>query len=76
MSGAGADERLQRATYLDLARAVLTREYLVFVRYPANAVGGIVVALVFVSLMFQVGEADGKKPRMDASGGIAVRCFS
>ena len=34
-------ETPRRATYYDLVRAVLYREFLIFVRYPANAVGGL-----------------------------------
>lgn len=75
MSGAGADERLQRATYLDLARAVLTREYLVFVRYPANAVGGIVVALFFFGLIFYGGEMVAGQALTDSIEGIVVGYF-
>ena len=43
------------AGYYHLARAVLYREFLLFVRYPANAVGGIVVSLFFFGVLFYGG---------------------
>jgi len=41
--GPDASETPRPAGYRHLARAVLYREYLIFVRYPANAVGGLVI---------------------------------
>ena len=78
MSGAAdgdEDGSLRRATYLDLARAVLWREYLVFVRYPANAVGGIVVALFFFGLIFYGGEMVAGRALTESIEGIVVGYF-
>ncbi len=69
------DDGLRRATYLDLARAVLVREYLVFVRYPANAVGGVVVALFFFGLLFYGGEMVAGQALTDSIEGIVVGYF-
>jgi ABC-2 type transport system permease protein len=66
---------LPRATYRDLARAVLYREYLVFVRYPADAVGGIVVALFFFGLIFYGGEMVAGRALTDSIEGIVVGYF-
>mgnify|MGYP006926897306 CR=1 FL=1 len=50
-SGGGADGQPRRASVVDLMLAVLKREYLIFVRYPADAVGGVVVSLLFFALL-------------------------
>jgi ABC-2 type transport system permease protein len=68
-------ERPTRATALDLFRAVLYREYLIFVRYPANAVGGIVVALFFFGLLFYGGEMVAGQALTDSLEGIVVGYF-
>jgi ABC-2 type transport system permease protein len=71
----GTGGAARRATYLDLARAVLYREYLVFVRYPANAVGGVVVALFFFGLLFYGGRMLAG-PTLDGSlSGLVVGYF-
>ena len=69
------EERPQRAGYGHLARAVLYREYLVFVRYPANAVGGIVVALFFFGLLFYGGRMVAGRALTDSLEGIIVGYF-
>jgi ABC-2 type transport system permease protein len=63
------------ATYRDLARAVLYREYLVFVRYPANAVGGIVVALLFFGLLFYGGRMLAGPALEESLSGLVVGYF-
>jgi len=63
------------ATHLDLARAVLYREYLLFVRYPANAVGGIVVSLFFFGLLFYGGRMIAGRALTDSIEGIVVGYF-
>jgi ABC-2 type transport system permease protein len=54
---------------------VLYREYLVFVRYPANAVGGIVVALFFFGLLFYGGRMVAGRALTDSIEGIVVGYF-
>ncbi|SFG36607.1 ABC-2 type transport system permease protein [Halopelagius inordinatus] len=63
------------ATYYHLARAVLYREYLLFVRYPANAVGGIVVALFFFGVLFYGGRLLAGRALTDSLEGIVVGYF-
>lgn len=63
------------ATYYHLARAVLYREYLVFVRYPANAVGGIVIALFFFGVLFYGGRLLAGQALADSLEGIIVGYF-
>jgi ABC-2 type transport system permease protein len=65
----------RRAGYRHLARAVLYREYLVFVRYPADAVGGIVVALIFFALLFFGGRAIAGQALADSLEGLVVGYF-
>jgi len=65
----------RRAGYRHLMRAVLYREYLVFVRYPANAVGGIVVALFFFGLLFYGGRMLAGQALTDSIEGIIVGYF-
>jgi len=65
----------RRAGYRHLMRAVLYREYLVFVRYPANAVGGIVVALFFFALLFYGGRMVAGRALTDSIEGIIVGYF-
>jgi ABC-2 type transport system permease protein len=63
------------AGYIDLARAVLYREYLVFVRYPADAVGGIVLATFFFGLLFYGGRMVAGRALTDSIEGIVVGYF-
>ena len=63
------------ATYADLAKQVLYREYLIFVRYPANAVGGIVISLFFFGLLFYGGEMVAGRALTDSLEGIIVGYF-
>jgi len=65
----------KRATYADLAKQVLYREYLIFVRYPANAVGGIVISLFFFGLLFYGGEMVAGRALTDSLEGIVVGYF-
>jgi ABC-2 type transport system permease protein len=61
--------------YRHLARAVLYREYLLFVRYPANAVGGIVVALFFFGLLFYGGRMLAGQALTESLEGLIVGYF-
>ncbi|MFC7080054.1 ABC transporter permease [Halorussus caseinilyticus] len=63
------------AGYRHLARAVLYREYLVFVRYPANAIGGIVVSLFFFGLLFYGGRMIAGQALDDSIEGLVVGYF-
>ncbi|SNR68498.1 ABC transporter permease [Halorubrum vacuolatum] len=63
------------ATYYHLARAVLYREFLIFVRYPANAVGGIVVALFFFGVLFYGGQLLAGQALADSLEGIITGYF-
>ncbi|UPV74338.1 ABC transporter permease [Halorussus limi] len=65
----------RRAGYLQLAQAVLYREYLIFVRYPANAIGGIVVSLFFFGLLFYGGKMLAGRALTDSIEGIIVGYF-
>ncbi|MFB6156676.1 MAG: ABC transporter permease [Haloferacaceae archaeon] len=75
----GRDERggtdAVAAGYADLARAVLYREYLVFVRYPADAVGGIVLGVFFFGLLFYGGRMVAGRALTDSIEGIVVGYF-
>jgi len=71
----GVDDEPRPATYRHLVRAVLYREYLVFVRYPANAVGGIVVALFFFGVLFYGGRMVAGRALTDSIEGIVVGYF-
>jgi len=71
----GTDAEPRPAGYLTLARAVLYREYLIFVRYPANAVGGIVIALFFFGLLFYGGRLLAGRALTDSIDGIVVGYF-
>ena len=82
--GHGADESApragdgiepRRAGYGTLAKAVLYREYLIFVRYPANAIGGIVIALFFFGLLFYGGRLIAGRALTDSIDGIVVGYF-
>ena len=63
------------ATHYHLARAVLYREFLIFVRYPANAVGGIVVSLFFFVILFYGGTLLAGQALSDSIEGIIVGYF-
>jgi ABC-2 type transport system permease protein len=63
------------AGYGQLARAVLYREYLVFVRYPANAIGGIVISVFFFGLLFYGGRMLAGRALTDSIEGIIVGYF-
>ncbi|MCU4716563.1 ABC transporter permease [Halapricum hydrolyticum] len=63
------------AGYYHLAKAVLYREYLIFVRYPANAVGAIVVSLIFFGLLFYGGRMLAGQALTDSLEGIVVGYF-
>jgi ABC-2 type transport system permease protein len=71
----GREPHPKPAGYVQLARAVLYREYLVFVRYPANAVGGIVVALFFFGLLFYGGRMIAGQALTDSIEGLVVGYF-
>jgi len=71
----GGRDGVERAGYTHLARAVLYREYLVFVRYPANAVGGIVVALFFFGVLFYGGRMLAGRALTDSIEGLVVGYF-
>jgi ABC-2 type transport system permease protein len=78
-TGSGADtstsDEPRPAGYLTLTKAVLYREYLIFVRYPANAVGGIVIALLFFGLLFYGGRLLAGRALTDSIDGIVVGYF-
>ena len=65
----------REAGYYHLARAVLYREYLIFVRYPANAIGGIVIALFFFGVLFYGGQMVAGQALTDSIEGIIVGYF-
>ena len=71
----GSGDEPRPAGYATLARAVLYREYLIFVRYPANAVGGIVIALLFFGLLFYGGRLLAGQALTDSIDGIVVGYF-
>jgi len=72
---AASDDAGRPAGYLDLARAVLYREYLVFVRYPADAVAGILLGLFFFGLLFYGGRMIAGRALTDSIEGIIVGYF-
>ncbi|SDJ58341.1 ABC transporter permease [Natronorubrum texcoconense] len=65
----------QPAGYYHLARAVLYREFLIFVRYPANAIGGIVISLFFFGVLFYGGQMIAGQALTDSIEGIIVGYF-
>ncbi|WP_254761825.1 ABC transporter permease [Natrinema marinum] len=77
MTAAGPDagETPRPAGYRHLARAVLYREYLIFVRYPANAVGGLVISVFFFGLLFYGGRMVAGQALTDSIEGIIVGYF-
>jgi ABC-2 type transport system permease protein len=70
-----AETEPRPATYYHLARAVLYREFLIFLRYPANAVGGIVVAIFFFGLLFYGGQLLVGRAITQSLEGIVVGYF-
>ncbi|QSG08576.1 ABC transporter permease [Halapricum desulfuricans] len=68
-------EQPRPATYYHLARAVLYREFLIFVRYPANAIGGIVVSLFFFGVLFYGGRQLAGQALTESLEGIIVGYF-
>jgi ABC-2 type transport system permease protein len=72
---AAGDEAPRKAGYVHLARAVLYREYLIFVRYPANAVGGIIISLFFFGVLFYGGQMVAGQALTDSIEGIIVGYF-
>jgi len=75
MSAGEFDAEPRPAGYYHLVRAVLYREYVLFVRYPANAVGGIVVSLFFFGLLFFGGRMLAGRALTDSIEGIIVGYF-
>jgi len=75
VAAATTAEDPKRAGYLHLSKAVLYREYLVFVRYPANALGGIVFTLIFFALLFYGGQMIAGRALTDTIEGIVVGYF-
>lgn len=71
----GGFDSARPATYYHLARAVLYREYLIFVRYPADAIGGVVIALFFFGLLFFGGRMVAGEALTDSIEGIIVGYF-
>ena len=63
------------AGYYHLARAVLYREFLLFVRYPANAIGGVVISLFFFGVLFYGGRMLAGQALTDSIEGIIVGYF-
>jgi ABC-2 type transport system permease protein len=63
------------AGYWQLTKAVLYREFLIFVRYPANAIGGIVISLFFFGLLFYGGRMLAGQALTDSIEGIIVGYF-
>ncbi len=70
-----ATEAPRPAGYRHLARAVLYREYLIFVRYPANAIGGLIASVFFFGLLFYGGRAIAGQALTDSIEGIIVGYF-
>ncbi|AFO57464.1 MULTISPECIES: ABC transporter permease [unclassified Natrinema] len=70
-----ATEAPRPAGYRHLARAVLSREYLIFVRYPANAIGGLIASVFFFGLLFYGGRAIAGQALTDSIEGIIVGYF-
>jgi ABC-2 type transport system permease protein len=75
-SGARGEEVGPRpAGYYRLARAVLYREAVLFVRYPANAIGGVVIAIFFFGVLFYGGRMVAGRALTDSIEGIIVGYF-
>ncbi|SIS17766.1 ABC transporter permease [Natronorubrum thiooxidans] len=71
----GTGETPRPAGYYHLARAVLYREYLIFVRYPANAIGGIIISVFFFGVLFYGGQMVAGQALTDSIEGIIVGYF-
>ena len=65
----------REAGYRHLAKAVLYREYLLFVRYPADALGGVVISLFFFGVLFYGGRMLAGQALADSIEGIIVGYF-
>jgi ABC-2 type transport system permease protein len=65
----------RKAGYYHLVRAVLYREYLVFVRYPADAVGAVFVSVFFFALLFYGGTLLAGQAITDSMQGLVVGYF-
>ncbi|GGI97454.1 hypothetical protein GCM10008995_04190 [Halobellus salinus] len=63
------------AGHYRLARAVLYREAVLFVRYPANAIGGVVIAVFFFGVLFYGGRMVAGQALTDSIEGIIVGYF-
>ncbi|PCR88805.1 ABC transporter permease [Natrinema ejinorense] len=70
-----ATDTPRKAGYYQLARAVLSREFLIFVRYPANAIGGIVISVFFFGVLFYGGRMIAGRALTDSIEGIIVGYF-
>jgi ABC-2 type transport system permease protein len=70
---AGGQDR--SAGYLQLIKMVLYREYLIFVRYPANAIGGIFISVFFFGVLFYGGRMLDGQALNDSLEGIIVGYF-
>jgi ABC-2 type transport system permease protein len=68
-------DELPSAGYLQLTKAVLYREFLIFVRYPANALGGIFISLFFFGVLFFGGRMLAGQALNDSLEGIIVGYF-
>ncbi|SDJ98168.1 ABC-2 type transport system permease protein [Halovenus aranensis] len=68
-------ESRRTAGYPKLIKAVLYREYLIFVRYPANAIGGIFISLFFFGVLFFGGQVLSGQALDDSLEGIIVGYF-
>jgi len=66
---------LRSASYWHLTKAVLYREFVLFVRYPANAIGGVVISLFFFGLLFYGGRMIAGQALTDSLEGIIVGYF-
>ncbi len=75
MTEPGPSGGARPAGYVHLARAVLYREFLIFLRYPANAVGGVVVAVFFFGVLFYGGRLLAGQAVTDSLEGIVVGYF-
>ena len=74
-AGQRAGQGPKPAGYYHLARAVLYREAILFVRYPANAIGGVVIALFFFGVLFYGGRMVAGRALTDSIEGIVVGYF-
>jgi ABC-2 type transport system permease protein len=74
-AGLGSGNEPRDAGYRKLIKAVLYREYLIFVRYPFNAVGGVVISVFFFGVMFYGGRMVAGQALTDEIEGIIVGYF-